>query len=107
MALYRDQLPQLSDTIFLMPAGLETDLIYNQGFEIRGFATHILLQDPKGRDAITNYYRQYLALAREQDTGIVLDTQTWKAHMHWAGEQGATEEELHQANHESAAFIAG
>lgn len=107
MALYRNQLPQLSDTIFLMPAGLETDLIYNQGFEIPGFATHILLKDPKGRNAIANYYRQYLALAREQNTGIVLGTQTWKAHMHWAGEQGATEEELHQANHESAAFIAG
>ena len=107
LALYRNQLPQFSDTIFLMPAGLKTDLIYDQGFEIPGFATHILLRDAKGRDAITDYYRQYLALVREQDTGIIIDTQTWKAHMHWAAEQGATEEELHQANHGSAAFIAG
>ena len=38
--------------------------------------------------------------------GIILSTFTWKAHMHWAEEQGATEEELRQANHDSVAFIA-
>ncbi len=107
MALYRNQLPQLSDSVFLMAAGLETELIFNQGFEIPGFGTHVLLYDPEGRAAIADIYRQFLTLAREQGTGFIIGTQTWKAHMHWAEELGATEEELHQANHESAAFIAG
>ena len=106
MALYRKQILQLEDTIFLLPAGLETDLIYNQGFEIPGNATHLLLQDPKGRNAIASNYRQFLALARKKNMGIILHASTWKAHMHWAEEQGATEEELRQANHDSVAFIA-
>ena len=106
MSLYHKQILQLEDTIFLMPAGLETDLIYNQGIEIPGFATHLLLKDPKGLNALANNYRQFLALASKKNMGIILGTFTWKAHMHWAEEQGATEEELRQANHDSVAFIA-
>jgi S-methylmethionine-dependent homocysteine/selenocysteine methylase len=107
MTLYRNQLPQLSDFVFLMTAGLETELMFNQGFEIPGLGTHNLLYDPKGRAAIADFYRQFLTLAREQGTGFIIGTQTWKAHMHWAEELGATEEELRRANHDSAAFIAG
>ncbi len=107
MAIYRNELPQLSGDLFLMDAGLETDLMFNHGIEIPGFATHTLLSDPKGRDAIANYSRRFLTLALEQDAGFILGSQTWKAHMHWAGDQGATEEELHEANRDSVAFIAG
>jgi homocysteine S-methyltransferase len=107
MAIYRNELPQLSGDLFLMGAGLETDLMFNHGIEIPGFATHALLSDPKGRDAIANYCRRFLMLALEQDAGFILESQTWKAHMHWAGDQGATEEELHEANRDSVAFIAG
>ena len=107
MAAYRNELPQLSDNLFLMAAGLETDLMFNHGVEIPGFATHALLSDSKVRDFIADYYRRFIALAHEREAGFVLGSQTWKAHMHWAGEQGATEEELRAANRDSVAFIAG
>ncbi len=107
MAIYRNQLPQLSGDLFLMGAGLETDLMFNHGIEIPGFATHTLLQDDKARNLIANYYRQFLSFAIEQDTGFILGSQTWKAHMHWAEELGSTEEELRQANHDSIKLMAG
>jgi homocysteine S-methyltransferase len=107
MARYRNKLPQLSGDFFLMDAGLETDMIFNHGIEIRQFAAHTLLPDSKGRDALANYFRRFLTLAREQDAGFILESQTWKAHMHWAGDLGATEEELSEANRDSVAFIAG
>ena len=84
MATYRNELPQLSGDFFLTDAGLETDLIFNHGIEIREFAAHTLLPEPKGRDALADYFRGFLSLAREKGAGFVLDSQTWKAHMHWA-----------------------
>ncbi len=107
MAVYRNKLPQLSGNLFLMGAGLETDLMFNHGVEIPGFATHTLLQDDKTRNLIADYYRQFLSFAVEQGTGFILGSQTWKAHMHWAEELGSTEEELRQANHDSIKLMAG
>ena len=40
-----------------------------------------------------DYMRAYLELAREMRTGFILDSQTWKAHPHWADDLGATEQD--------------
>jgi S-methylmethionine-dependent homocysteine/selenocysteine methylase len=107
MSRYRDKLPQLAGDLFLADAGIETDLIFNRGIEIREFAAHTLLPDPAGRQALADYFAPFLALARQCRAGFVLDSQTWKAHRHWAQQLGATEQELHDANRASVAFIAG
>jgi len=107
MSIYRNNLPQLSGDLFLMDAGVETDLIFNHGIEIREFATHTLLPDPKGRKALADYYREFLSLANTYDAGFLLGSPTWKTHMHWADDLGASEQELHDANREAVAFIAG
>ncbi|NIM68869.1 MAG: homocysteine S-methyltransferase [Xanthomonadales bacterium] len=107
MAAHRHGLPQLDGTFFLTDAGIETDLIFNHGLEIREFAAHTLLPDPAGREAVANYLRGFLALARDMDAGFILDSQTWKAHMHWARDLGATEAELQRANMDAVDFIAG
>jgi len=106
MATYRNALPQLAGERFLTDAGLETDLIFNHGIEIREFAAHTLLTDETGRGALANYFRDYLSLARDTGVGFILDSQTWKAHMHWADSLGASEDELRQANTRSIEFIA-
>lgn len=105
MSKYRNDLPQLSGDLYLTDAGLETDLIFNHGIDIREFAAHTLLPDAHGRDALVKYLRGFLSLANQQDTGFVLDSQTWKAHMHWADDLGENEEELRQSNRESVALI--
>ena len=106
MPRYRNSLPQLSGDIFLADGGVETDLIFNHGIEIREFAAHTLLPDPKGRAAMTRYFEGFLNLARQQGTGFILDTVTWKAHRHWAEKLGATDHELKTANEECVRFIA-
>ncbi len=106
MSNFRQGLPQLSGDLYLTDAGIETDLIFNHGIEIREFAAHTLLPDEAGREALANYLRGYLSLAKEYDAGLVLDSQTWKAHMHWAGDLGASEQELHEANKDAIALIA-
>jgi homocysteine S-methyltransferase len=107
MSRYRNNLPQLSGELYLTDAGVETDLIFNHGIEIREFASHTLLPDVVGREALANYFRGFLALANEYDAGCILDSQTWKAHMHWANDLGEDEEFLQKANEESIRFIKG
>ena len=106
MSKYRNELPQLSGGLFLTDAGLETDLIFNHGIEIREFAAHTLLPNPRGRESVANYLRGFLSLANKYNTGFVLDSQTWKAHLHWAEDLAATEQELHETNKDAIVFIA-
>jgi len=106
MSIYRNNLPQMNGGIFLTDAGLETDLIFNKDIEIREFAAHTLLPEEKGRAAVENYLKGFLNLARKADTGLILDSQTWKAHMHWAEDLGATEGDLQSANQEAIDLIA-
>ena len=55
---------------------------------------------------LADYFRKFLSLAQEYDAGYVLDSQTWKAHVHWAEDLEEDEEALHEANKDSIAFLA-
>ena len=103
---YRAGLPQLDGGLYLTDAGIETDLIFNKGIEIREFAAHTLLADRTGREALADYLRGFLTLARDTGVGFVLDSQTWKAHLHWADALQASETELARANQDAIEFIA-
>lgn len=105
MARYRNALPQLSGDMFLADAGLETDLIFNHSIDIPEFAAHTLLPDPLGHEAMNEYFKGFLSLANETGCGFILDSQTWKAHSHWANDLGANIDELEQANRDSITFI--
>lgn len=98
MVSYRNALPQLAGGLFFCDGGIETDLIFNHGIEIPHFASHTLLPDPETRAVVKDYFRGFLALAREMGVGYILDAQTWKAHMHWAESLGASEEDLRAVN---------
>jgi len=105
MSNFRDALPQLKGGLFLTDAGLETDLIFNHNVEIPEFAAHTLLADSAGRHALTQYFRGFLELAKQYKAGFILDSQTWKAHSHWAADLGMSEPELAAANRQSIDFI--
>ncbi len=65
LATYRNELPQLSGDFFLTDAGLETDLIFNHGIEIKEFAAHS--SNPM------HIRRFYAPTNRESESGIVRD----------------------------------
>ena len=68
-----------ADRPFLADAGLETVLIYLDGIELPDFAAFPLVDDPRGQEALTAYYRTYVDLAAHHGRGVVLDTPTWRA----------------------------
>ena len=103
-------LPQLSGRVFLTDAGLETDLIFHHGVEIREFAAHTLLPIPADREKMAEYFRGYLRLAQNLGTGYILDAPTWKIHPHWATALGEdevrrAEKHLEEITHKYVASI--
>ena len=48
---YRDALPQLGDALFLTDGGIETTLIFHDGFELPYFAAYDLLTREDGEAA--------------------------------------------------------
>lgn len=84
--------------------GLETAMIFHEGFELPEFASFVLLENPKGRDALARWFDGFVELARKGGTGFVLDTATWRANMGWAGALGLDEAGVVRANTEAVAF---
>jgi hypothetical protein len=56
MAKYRARLPQLSNRLFLTDGGIETSLIYLDGFELPMFAAFDLFKNETGRQGLRDYY---------------------------------------------------
>jgi len=98
MTAYRHRLPQLDAPICLTDGGLETTLVYTDGFELPDFAAFGLLADPVGRAALARYYDAYAAIAVRDGVGIVLETPTWRANPDWAARQAYTIEALDAVN---------
>ncbi len=101
----RERLPRLSgDRLYITDGGLETSLIFDRGLDLPCFAAFVLLADEDGRAALRDYFEPYLAIARAQEVGFVLDTATWRANPDWGAQLGYTPETLDEANRAAVAF---
>jgi S-methylmethionine-dependent homocysteine/selenocysteine methylase len=87
MSQHRKQLPQLQAPVFLSDGGIETSLIYDDGIELVDFAAFTLHDSADGRAALERYFDSYVAIARRDKVGIVLETATWRANPDWAARQ--------------------
>lgn len=88
MSKYRNNLPQLGEKLFVTDGGMETTLIFHQGFNLPEFAAFDLLKDTFGYEAIIAYYRSYAQLAQKYQVGFVLESVTWRASQDWGMKLG-------------------
>jgi homocysteine S-methyltransferase len=88
MAKYRASLPQTDGGIFLSDGGMETTLIFHEGFDLPHFASYVLLETEKGRALLKRYYEKYLQIARSRGVGFILDSATWRANPDWGAKIG-------------------
>jgi len=88
MAKYRDNLPQLGNDIFACYTGMDTELLYNRGIDLPGFASYPLLSTLEGKNILREYYSNLVELAREQNVGVILDSVTWVANRDRGAELG-------------------
>jgi S-methylmethionine-dependent homocysteine/selenocysteine methylase len=102
---YRDRLPQLDAARpFLADGGLETTLIFHRGIDLPHFAAFDLLRTDAGREELRAYFEPYVDLARQRETGMVLDTATWRASPDWAQRLGYAPDDLDAANRAAVAL---
>lgn len=110
MSPYRHNLPQLqprfAERAFLADSGLETTLIFHDGIDIPHFASFVLLENEAGRARLKRYYAEHIALALEAETGIVLETPTWRANPDWGAKLGYDATRLAAVNARAVAEIA-
>lgn len=101
MAKYRAQLPQLSGDLFLSDGGLETTLIFHEGFKLPEFAAFTLLENKEGQEALKKYYRNYADIASNNEAGFILESATWRANPSWGMKLGYSDEALAEMNHKA------
>ena len=105
MTKYRNALPQLGGGFFLTDGGIETTLIFHDGLELPDFAAFDLLKSAAGTVPLGKYFRAYGAVARRFNTGLVLESATWRASSDWAARLGYSREALAAANRKSIELL--
>ncbi len=105
MAKYRQNLPQLSNQLFLTDGGIETTFIYHNGIDLPYFAVFDQLKSEKGTQALRDYYSRHAAIARANGLGFILESPTWRASADWGKKLGYTPSALADINRQSIAFL--
>lgn len=99
------KLPHQSDMIFLAYTGMETDLIFNKGVDLPGFASYPLLESEDGRQILIDYCREQMQVARDNGAGVILESPTWVANRDRGAPLGYGVDRLQELNREAIALI--
>jgi homocysteine S-methyltransferase len=89
----------------LTDAGLETVLVFDEGFELPQFAAFPLVDSDEGRAALRRYYEPFLELARDRSIPLVLSAPTWRANADWGRLLGYEGQDLAKVNRRAVAFV--
>jgi S-methylmethionine-dependent homocysteine/selenocysteine methylase len=98
-------LPQLAGRTFISEAGFETDLVFHHGVDLPHFATFPLLESADHRELIRTYFQSVIDLARRDNTGVVIETATWRASSDWGALLGYDADALDRVNHDAVDFF--
>lgn len=90
---------------YIMDGGLETTLIFENGYELPEFAAFPLLDQEEGRDILRDYYRRYIHVARKNGYGFILEGPTYRASSSWGRKLGYSPAELKRINTEAISFL--
>ncbi|MGE0627535.1 MAG: homocysteine S-methyltransferase, partial [Hyphomicrobiaceae bacterium] len=98
MSKYRARLPQLEGGLFLTDGGIETTLIFHEGWDLPYGEAFALLDSARGRDALLAYFDRYVPRAIAHKVGFVLESPTWRASPEWGQKAGGDLPRLAGAN---------
>ncbi|MAS04761.1 MAG: homocysteine S-methyltransferase [Ahrensia sp.] len=105
-ATYRANLPQMNGRTLLTDGGIETTLIFHEGFDLPLFASYVLLDDgARGRKALRDYYARYIDIARDTRSGFVLESPTWRCSRDWGARLGHDADRIAAFNRDAIALM--
>lgn len=106
MGNIRNGLPQIGRQVFLTDTGLETTLVFRDGYELPSFASFVLLDSEEGRERLAQYYRTHANIAQLSGAGYIFESVGWRANRDWGNQLGYSPEALDLANRGSIALMA-
>lgn len=98
MPRYRNNLPQLEGGLYLTDAGIETTLMFREGWALPHFAAFQLFNEPGGYAALQAYFATHAQIAFEYGAGFIFESATWRANPDWATLLHYSEAELRDIN---------
>lgn len=101
----KNTLPNESEDLFLTDGGLETTLVFLEGFDLPYFAAFDILKDQKGRESMKNYYSRYLKIAEKYKTNFILESPTWRANPDWIEKIGYSKDSLFELNKKAVSLL--
>jgi S-methylmethionine-dependent homocysteine/selenocysteine methylase len=105
MSRYRHHSPFKATSPFVTDAGLETELIFKKHYELPEFASFPLLESKQGMADLNEYYQHYIAIAKQYNTGLILEAPTWRASNEWGTRLGYDTGRLDIVNRKAIAFL--
>lgn len=105
MLQHRRHISQLTNRLFLTDGGLETTLIFHEGLTLPEFAAFDLLKQTAGYQALQRYFRTYADLACRYQTGLILESATWRANPDWGAKLGYAAADLDGVNQKAIALL--
>ncbi|MGH1353040.1 MAG: homocysteine S-methyltransferase family protein [Methyloligellaceae bacterium] len=104
-AKYINSLPQTTGKPFITDGGLETCLIFHEGFDLPLFASFPLMESREGRAALDRYMRRFCEIALREKKGFLMDTPTWRASKKWATDLGFSGQALASIHEKSIEYL--
>ena len=95
----------ISKEPILTDGGLETEIIFNHNIDLPHFAAFPLMDNPGHLQVLKNYYRDYLEIAKINETSFILESPTWRANPDWGFKLGYTSEDLKRVNKTSIEIL--
>lgn len=90
--------PNRQSDLFLTDGGLETTLVFLHGIDLPNFAAFPLLNDSRGYATISEYYINYLEIAKKYKTSFILESPTWRSNPNWLKKMGYEDSALTTIN---------
>ncbi|ASJ74670.1 homocysteine S-methyltransferase family protein [Granulosicoccus antarcticus] len=91
--------------LYISYMGAETDLIFNHGVDLPGFASYPLLESENGREILRGYYSSLIELAQQFNVGVIIDSATWIANRDRGAQIGQSRQSLERLNVEAIELI--
>ena len=105
MSTSKSTLPQMNGGLFLTDGGIETTLIFHDGFDLPYFAAFDLFKDEKGTRALRRYFARHASVARKTGVGFILESATWRASKDWADKLGYSASRLEEVNRKAIRLL--
>ena len=107
MAIHRKSFPDVGPDLLLAYVGMETDLIFNRGVDLPGFASYPLLESDAGRAILEDYFEGLIALGKASGAGVILESPTWMANRDRGAGIGYSAEQLRHLNRKAISLMSG